>query len=346
MHTLSHNFENQSILITGGTGSFGQMMARHLLSTKVRRIIILSRDECKQWHMQQQSHFQDPRIRFFLGDIRDKERLKVAFRNLDAVIHAAALKQVPAAEYNPTEFIKTNVLGTMNVVESAIEARVARVVFLSTDKAASPINLYGATKLCAEKLALAAGVYSDPENPTRLSCVRYGNVMMSRGSVIELWQDLIRAQATELPLTHPEMTRFWITLEQAVAFVHAALQDMQGGEIFIPRIPSMKLKDLAAVMAPTLGLKITGIRHGEKLHEVLVNTHEAVQAFAEANRFVIVPDMQGADYFVSTKRWWAQKAQALNDPNFCFASNQNCDYLSSEQMRGLLANLSKAQARV
>jgi UDP-N-acetylglucosamine 4,6-dehydratase len=340
MHDLSHSFENQSILITGGTGSFGQTMARHLLLTKARRIIIFSRDECKQWQMQQNAIFQDSRLRFFLGDIRDKERLKMAFRNVDAIIHAAALKQVPAAEYNPSEFIKTNVLGTMNVVEAALEERVKKLIFLSTDKATSSINLYGSTKFCAEKLVLASEVYSDPDKPTMMSVVRYGNVMMSRGSVIEHWQNFVANNSSFIPLTHLEMTRFWLTLDQAATFVHQSLEDMQGSEIFIPRLKSMQLKNLAQVIAPKLELKITGIRPGEKIHEILVGSHEAHYAYKQNDRFLILHESMSPSKLQQKKAFWLEKAQAV-ESDFYFASNHNCEFLTNEQMRDLLSQKSK-----
>lgn len=338
--TISTIFDDLSVLITGATGSFGTAMCEYLLKqTQVRRVIVLSRDECKQWQMQQKPLFHDPRLRFFLGDVRDKDRLTRAFRRVDIVIHAAALKQVPAAEYNPSEFIKTNVLGTLNVTEAALEASVPRVLFLSTDKAVSPINLYGATKLCAEKLILAAGVYSDVQHSTKFSVLRYGNVMMSRGSVIELWKKMIQEGATDLPITDIDMTRFWITLDQATRYVHTALEDMQGGEIFIPRIRSMRLTELASVMAPKLKIRLVGKRPGEKLHETLLNAHESALAYEQENRFIVLPELEGPDYLKKTREWWAARAKRL-PRDYSFASNENCEFLNRSEMEDLLKQLS------
>lgn len=322
----------KSILITGATGSFGQTMVKQLLLSPARRIIIFSRDELKQWQMQQNPAFQSDKLRFFLGDIRDLERLKVALKSVDIVIHAAALKQVPAAEYNPSEFIKTNVQGTMNLIEAAVSAEVSKVLFLSTDKAVNPINLYGATKMCAEKLILSAGVYSDK---TSFSVMRYGNVMSSRGSVIQLWQDLVQKGVTRLPLTHPEMTRFWLTLQQACGHVMSALQTMQGSEIFVPNIPSMKLIDLAKIISGSSEVQVTGIRPGEKLHETLISDQDSATVFQTPEHFVLVPQFTGQDYAYRARNYWQIHAKKM-DPGFAFSSNENCSYLTEDQMRELM----------
>lgn len=335
----SSPLDGLSVLVTGGTGSFGQTMVSYLLQkTQARRVIVFSRDELKQWQMRQTPEFQNPRLRFFLGCIRDKQRLVSAFRKVDCVIHAAALKQVPAAEYNPTEFIQTNVIGTLNVTEAAVAAGVSRALFLSTDKAVSPINLYGASKLCAEKLVLAAGVYSDSEKPTHFSVVRYGNVMNSRGSVIELWNRLLKEGKKELPITDTLMTRFWLTLDQAIQFVYDAICDMKGGEIFVPKLPSMKLTELAKTMDPTSTFKVTGIRPGEKLHEMLLSPHESCYGFEDSRRFIVIPELEGPDYLHDSRDYWKKTAKKL-PANFCFASNENCETLSSKGMQELLAKL-------
>jgi UDP-N-acetylglucosamine 4,6-dehydratase len=260
-------FNEKNILITGGTGSFGQLFVKTLLDRyNPNRVIVYSRDELKQFEMQQ--HFNSPHMRYFIGDVRDLERLKLAMRNVDFVIHAAALKQVPAAEYNPMECIKTNVYGADNVIQAAIDCSVEKVIALSTDKAANPINLYGATKLCSDKLFVAANNIAGPVG-TRFSVVRYGNVVGSRGSVIPFFERLVREEAPELPITDTRMTRFWITLQQGVDFVLKDFHRMAGGEIFIPKIPSARITDVAKSIAPGMPLKVIGIRPGEKLHEVM-----------------------------------------------------------------------------
>src|SRR5690349_7417090 len=260
-------FNNKSILITGGTGSFGRECTRQILARyKVKKLIIFSRDELKQFEMQ--SEFNQEEMRYFIGDVRDPERLCQAFDGVDYVIHAAALKQVPAAEYNPMECIKTNVHGAENVIRAALETSVKKVIALSTDKAANPINLYGATKLASDKLFVAANNMVG-NRPTRFAVVRYGNVVGSRGSVIPFFQRLLNSGATELPITDERMTRFSITLQQGVDFVIRNFERMQGGEIFVPKIPSATVLELAKVMAPHLPTKVIGIRPGEKLHEVM-----------------------------------------------------------------------------
>jgi UDP-N-acetylglucosamine 4,6-dehydratase len=279
--------DGASVLITGGTGSLGKSLVQYLLSeTKVRRIAIFSRDELKQHDLR--IHFNDdPRLRWFLGDIRDLDRLKRAFHGVDFVIHAAALKQVDTGEYNPMEFIKTNVLGSQNVIDASIDAGVKRVVALSTDKASSPINLYGATKLTADKLFVAANNYSYTYGTT-FSVVRYGNVMGSRGSVIPFFKDLA-GQGKPLPITDLRMTRFWISIEDAVKFVIDSLEMMTGGELYVPRIPSMKIVDLAHAVSAESKLEEIGMRPGEKLHEEMISADDSRRTIILDNRFVVTP---------------------------------------------------------
>jgi UDP-N-acetylglucosamine 4,6-dehydratase len=279
--------DGASVLITGGTGSLGKSLVEYLLNeTKVRRIAIFSRDELKQQHLRIKFR-DDQRLRWFLGDVRDLDRLKRAFHGVDYVIHAAALKQVDTGEYNPMEFIKTNVLGSQNVIDASIDAGVKRVVALSTDKASSPVNLYGATKLTADKLFVAANNYSFTYGTT-FSVVRYGNVMGSRGSVIPFFQE-IAAQGRPLPITDLRMTRFWISIESAVKFVIESLEIMTGGELYVPRIPSMKIIDLANAVAPGSKLEEIGMRPGEKLHEEMISADDSRRTIILDNRFVVTP---------------------------------------------------------
>jgi UDP-N-acetylglucosamine 4,6-dehydratase len=283
---MSH-LDGASVLITGGTGSLGKSLVKFLLTdTKVRRIAIFSRDELKQQSLRIQLR-DDPRLRWFIGDVRDIDRLKRALHGVDYVIHAAALKQVDTGEYNPMEFIKTNVLGSQNVIDASIDAGVKRVVALSTDKASSPINLYGATKLTADKLFVAANNYSFTYGTT-FSVVRYGNVMGSRGSVIPFFQE-IAAQGKPLPITDLRMTRFWISIESAVKFVIDSLEMMTGGELYVPKIPSMKIVDLANAVAPSAVLKEIGMRPGEKLHEEMISSDDSRRTIILENRFVVTP---------------------------------------------------------
>jgi UDP-N-acetylglucosamine 4,6-dehydratase len=269
-------FSGKSVLVTGGTGSFGKkFIAEALKSHSPERVIVFSRDELKQFEMSRAPAFQDKRIRYFIGDVRDRERLMRAFDGVDVVVHAAALKQVPACEYNPFEAIKTNVLGAQYIIDAAIERGVHKVIALSTDKACNPVNLYGATKLCSDKLFVAGNAYAGDKD-TSFSVVRYGNVVGSRGSVIPLFMKL--KSTGKLPITHTDMTRFWITLEQGVQFVMDSLDRMHGGELFVPKIPSMKMTDLARAIGPDCEIDVIGIRPGEKLHEVMISEDDAFPA--------------------------------------------------------------------
>lgn len=331
-------FKNKSILITGGTGSFGRKMAQKLLAeSDCRKVVIFSRDEWKQWEMRQSLPiFDHPKIRYFLGDVRDANRLKRAFNEIDFVIHAAALKQVPAAEYNPSEFIKTNVNGAMNVIDEAINCRVEKVVALSTDKAVNPINLYGASKLCSDRLFIAANAYVGSSGKPRLSIVRYGNVLGSRGSVIPLWDNLIRSGAKALPITDERMTRFWITLDHAVDFVIQAFNDMRGGEIYVPKIPSLYLKDLASAMAPKLEKTYVGIREGEKLHELLVGQDDARHTYEYKDHYMIVPENYSCNPPFLEQYLEGRKGGKLPKEGFSFASDTNQRWLSLEELRRVL----------
>ena len=287
--------KNKVVLITGGTGSFGRRMVQTLLERyDPRKVIILSRDELKQYEMKNEleerfDKGQLSKLRFFLGDVRDRERLVMAFRGVDIVIHAAALKQVPAAEYNPSECIATNINGAENVVAAAFATHVKQVVALSTDKACSPINLYGATKLASDKIFVAANNMSG-DIGTRFCVVRYGNVVGSRGSVVPFFKRLLEKGAPELPITDPRMTRFWISLDQGVAFVLSCMELTQGGEIFVPKIPATLVTDLAIAMAPKAKQTVIGIRPGEKLHEMMISADDARSTFALDDRYVIEPE--------------------------------------------------------
>ncbi len=305
--------DGASVLITGGTGSLGKSLVQYLLSeTKVRRIAIFSRDELKQHDLR--IHFNDdPRLRWFLGDIRDLDRLKRAFHGVDFVIHAAALKQVDTGEYNPMEFIKTNVLGSQNVIDASIDAGVKRVVALSTDKASSPINLYGATKLTADKLFVAANNYSYTYGTT-FSVVRYGNVMGSRGSVIPFFKNLA-AQGKPLPITDLRMTRFWISIEDAVKFVIDSLEIMTGGELYVPRIPSMKIIDLAHAVSADSKLEEIGMRPGEKLHEEMISADDSRRTIILDNRFVVTPVVAEWGYNAPTGQTMPEGQAYRSDTN-------------------------------
>ena len=323
-------FNNKTILITGGTGSFGQKYTKTLLELyKPKRLIIFSRDELKQYEMQQV--YNAPCMRYFIGDVRDGDRLKQAFKDVDYVIHAAALKQVPAAEYNPMECIKTNIHGAENVIRAAITNNVKKVIALSTDKAASPINLYGATKLASDKLFVAANnIVGD--GVTRFSAVRYGNVVGSRGSVVPFFKQQIANGATSLPITHPDMTRFWITLQDGVDFVLKNFARMQGGEIFVPKIPSIRITDIAKAYGPGLSQEIVGIRPGEKMHEVMCPGDDSHHTIEFDDHFVITPSIKffsrDNDY---TSNLLGEKGQ-LVEQGFEYHSGNNPHFLSVSEI--------------
>jgi len=322
--------KEKSILVTGGTGSFGQRCVRTLLErSEARRVIVFSRDELKQSQMQTVFAEYGERLRFFLGDVRDLNRLQRAFSGVDYVVHAAALKQVPLLEYNPFEAIQTNIIGTQNVINAAIDQGVEKVMLISTDKAANPANLYGATKLCAERLLISSNSYT--ANKTKLSAVRYGNVLGSRGSLIKLVEE--QRKTGVVLLTHEEMTRFWITLDQGVELVVNSLERMLGGEIFIPKIPSMRVKDLLTTLAPDCQLKIIGIRPGEKLHEVLITPEEAPHSLELDNCYVIYPEFEGGKAL-------AQEIGGKQlDRDFVFTSDKNTVWLDEGGLRELLESL-------
>ncbi|MFA5181803.1 MAG: UDP-N-acetylglucosamine 4,6-dehydratase (inverting) [Syntrophales bacterium] len=322
----------KSILITGGTGSFGKKCTEIILHKyKPERLIIFSRDELKQFEMAQQfPESQYDCLRYFIGDVRDKERMNRAFYNVDYVIHAAALKQVPAAEYNPFEAVKTNILGAQNIINVAIDQGVKKVIALSTDKAANPINLYGATKLCSDKLFVAGNAYVGHKS-TIFSVVRYGNVAGSRGSVIPFFMKC--RENGVLPITDPRMTRFWITLEQGVSFVLQCLEAMVGGELFVPKLPSMNIMDLANVIAPECKTDIIGIRPGEKLHEVMIPCDDARKSLEYDNHYIIQPD-----FAYWTRRFINNGGQPVS-PDFEYSSDRNPWRLSPDQMREIIKNL-------
>jgi len=318
-----NDLDNSSVLITGGTGSLGKSLVKYFLShTQVRRVVIYSRDELKQQAMRIELN-NDSRLRWFIGDIRDLERLKRAFHNVDYVIHAAALKQVDTGEYNPIEFIKTNVLGSQNVIDAAIDSGVRRVVALSTDKASSPINLYGATKLTADKLFVAANNYSFSYG-TIFSVVRYGNVMGSRGSVIPFFQSLAE-QGKPLPITDLRMTRFWLSIEKAVKFVVSSLEIMSGGELYVPRIPSMKITDLARAVAPNTELIEIGMRPGEKLHEEMISADDSRRTILIEDRYVVMPVVAEWGYL-------APKGELMEE-GVAYRSDTNSQWMTEADIR-------------
>jgi len=323
-------FDSKSVLITGGSGSLGKALVRQLLNeTDVRRIAIYSRDELKQFHMR--SEFEDDsRLRWFIGDIRDKDRLVRAMHGVDYVVHAAALKQVDTGEYNPMEFIKTNVLGSQNVIEASIDAGVTKVVALSTDKASSPINLYGATKLTADKLFVAANNYSQSYG-TSFCVVRYGNVMGSRGSVIPFFQNLA-VEGKPLPITDIRMTRFWISIEDAVKFVLDSFELMQGGELYVPRIPSMKIIDLAKAVSPDSAIVEIGIRPGEKLHEEMISAEDSRRTIkVSSNRFLVLPVV--AEWSFETP-----KGEVMSERT-AYASDTNDLWIDSAEMAEFIGRM-------
>lgn len=320
------NWSEQIVLVTGGTGSFGRKFVDLMLRAYYpKKLIIFSRDELKQ-HDMRMSGFDHPSLRYFIGDVRDAQRLERAFAGVTVVVHAAAMKQVPACEYNPFEAIQTNVIGGRNVIDAAINCGVRRILALSTDKAVNPVNLYGATKLCAEKMFVQANTYSGTQD-TRFSCARYGNVVGSRGSVIPIF--LEQRKRGRITITDPRMTRFWITLDQGVRFVVRCLEQMHGGEIFVPKIPSMKLVEVAETLAPACEVRITGIRPGEKLHEVLISEDEARHTVEIDDMYVVQP----------SHPWWRQEnwkqARALPD-GFRYTSDNNSRWLTAEELYELL----------
>ena len=324
------DWKNQVVLVTGGTGSFGKKFVETMLRDyHPRKIIVFSRDELKQ-HEMRISGFDHPDLRYFIGDVRDLNRLSRAMQGVDIVVHTAALKQVPACEYNPMEAIKTNVLGSSNVIEAALDTGVSKVMALSTDKAVNPINLYGATKLAAEKLFVQSNAYAGG-TATRYSSVRYGNVVGSRGSVIPVF--LNQKNKEKLTITDVRMTRFWITLDQGISFVIRCIEQMQGGEVFVPKIPSMKVVDLAKVIAPDAELEAIGIRPGEKLHEVLIHEDEARLTIELEDMFVVQP---------SEALWFGHAWQDIGQPlpdGFRFASDSNSDWLSIDQIKEIVSQI-------
>lgn len=325
----------KAILITGGTGSFGNYFTDYVLAHyKPQKIIIYSRDEYKQFQMRNRLVEYDSAMRYFIGDVRDQARLRRALEGVDYIIHAAAMKQVPACEYNPNEAIKTNIQGAVNVIEAALDSGVKRVVALSTDKAVNPINLYGGTKLVSDKLFIAANAYSGLKD-TRFAIVRYGNVAGSRGSVIPFFRSLVQAGETELPITDFEMTRFWISLEQGVQLVIKALAEAKGGETFISKIPSFKITDLAKAMLPGCSLKEVGIREGEKLHEVMITKEDSLHTYEYDQHFIIYPHMS----------WWNEgKAVPGGKPvvrGFEYSSGTNSQWLSVEDLQALLPGIAE-----
>lgn len=331
---MSSLFKGKNVLITGGTGSFGQALAKKLLrEDECNKVIIFSRGEWKQWEMRQtEPLFNHPKIRFFIGDVRDLRRLERAFKEVHYIVHAAALKQVPAAEYNPTEFINTNIFGGINVIDAAIDCGVERVIALSTDKSVNPINLYGATKLCSDKLFVAANAYVGARGFPKFGVVRYGNVSGSRGSIIPLWRKMVAEGADHIPVTDPRMTRFWITLDEAVEFVCTALSSMQGGEIFVPKIPSLKITDLAEAVAPGISHQYMGIREGEKLHELMVSSDDSRHTLDMGDYYMILPELYSHDpekleHFLS-----GRKGIRLPE-GFAYTSDTNSKWLSKDELR-------------
>lgn len=327
-------FDNKSILITGGTGSFGQQLTRKILEHhKPKRLIIFSRDEFKQTEMQRV--FGQKCMRYFIGDVRDRDRLIMACKGVDVVVHAAAMKQVPAAEYNPMECIKTNIGGAENVITAAVENKVKHVIALSTDKAANPLNLYGATKLCSDKLFVAANNIVGGAG-SRFSVVRYGNVVGSRGSVIPLFKQLADEGADYIPITDSRMTRFWITLDQGVAFVMSCFERMNGGEIFVPKLPSVRITDLAKAIAPNIPTQIVGVRPGEKIHEIMVPADDVERTIEFSDFFLITPAIRffdgGSDFTITAKGEKGSRAKLESG----YESGSNSHYLDVEGVRVLL----------
>ncbi|MEH1980014.1 MAG: UDP-N-acetylglucosamine 4,6-dehydratase (inverting) [Nostoc sp.] len=326
-------FNGKSILITGGTGSFGKQFVKTILSRyQPQKVIVYSRDELKQYEMAQE--FNSPVMRYFIGDVRDRDRLRLAMRDVNYVVHAAALKHIPAAEYNPMECIKTNIYGGNNVIDAAIEQNVEKVIALSTDKAVNPINLYGATKLAADKLFVAANNIVGSLQ-TRFAVVRYGNVVGSRGSVVPFFQKLIQEKAPEIPITDPRMTRFWITLQQCVDLVMNSFQRMQGGEIFVPKIPSMKMTDLAETLAPGVPIKIVGIRPGEKLHEAMFSSEASHLVLEFTDHYVIRPTIEYAHSVDYTYNVLSERGIPVPE-GFEYSSEINTEWLKGFQLLDML----------
>ncbi len=329
------NWNDKTVLVTGGTGSFGKKFIRIMLDEyQPKKIIVFSRDELKQ-HEMRVAGYNDPRLRYFIGDIRDRDRLLRAMHGVDIVVHAAALKQVPACEYNPMEAIKTNIMGTSNVIEAALDSGVEKVLALSTDKAVNPVNLYGATKLAAEKLVVQSNAYAGGR-ATRYACVRYGNVVGSRGSVVPLF--IRQRERGKLTLTDDRMTRFWLSLEQGVHFVISCIEQMEGGEVFVPKIPSTKVIDLAKAIAPEAEIELIGIRPGEKLHEVLISEDEARATVELETMFVVQP----AEAFWFGAQW-RSRGKPLPD-GFRYASNTNTHWLGIDEIKAIVAPFEKAYA--
>lgn len=328
------------LLITGGTGSFGKKFIKTILEThtEIERIVIYSRDEFKQFMMSNMPEFKKhaDKLRFFIGDVRDKERLYRALEGIDFVVHAAALKQVPSCEYNPFEAVKTNIMGAANIIDACIDKKVKRVVALSTDKACAPVNLYGATKLCSDKLFIQGNAYSGPSG-TKFSVVRYGNVAGSRGSVIPFFQELVANGAKELPITDMKMTRFWLKLEQAVEMVLEALEHMHGGELFVKKIPSMHMPDLAKAIAPELKITEIGIRPGEKIHECMITKEDARNTIEKEGYYIILPDIQRKEI----KQFYANEKRVPDD--FEYSSGNNDRWLTVEDMRRLIEDINKGE---
>lgn len=324
------DWTNKHILVTGGTGSFGKKFIQVMMEEyHPARLIVYSRDELKQ-HEMRMAGFDYPNLRYFIGDVRDLSRLRRAFNGVDLVVHAAALKQVPACEYNPMEAVKTNILGSSNVIDAALDAGVEKVLALSTDKAVNPVNLYGATKLAAEKLMVQSNAYAGGMT-SRFSCVRYGNVVGSRGSVVPLF--IQQREKGEITLTDERMTRFWISLEQGVRFVIRCIEEMQGGEVFVPKIPSMKMTDLGKAIVPDATVRVIGIRPGEKLHEVLISEDEARSTVELDDMFVVQPQAELWFGF-----YWAKQGKALPD-GFHYASDNNPEWLSVADIQQMVASL-------
>jgi UDP-N-acetylglucosamine 4,6-dehydratase len=326
-------FTDKVVLITGGTGSFGRRCVKTLLQNyKPKKVIVYSRDELKQFEMQQE--YNAPCMRYFIGDVRDQPRLKQAMHGVNYVVHAAALKQVPAAEYNPMECIKTNIHGAENVISASIENEVEKVIALSTDKAANPINLYGATKLASDKLFVAANNLAGGHR-TRFSVVRYGNVAGSRGSVVPFFEKLIKEGVAELPITDERMTRFWITLQQGVDFVLKCFSRMQGGELYVPKIPSMKIVDLAKAMAPNLPVKYVGIRPGEKLHEVMCPADDSHLTIEFEDHYVISPTIKFGRQIDFAKNALGETGKGVPE-SFEYSSGKNTWWLTTDQFKDLI----------